>query len=558
MTKRTRTISIIAICAIVALFVVALVSPEAVASSEEKPHFVAKTDDGVNWDLYLDGVKLDYASASGRFIDYNNPNAVSVKFFKAIEQELVSRGIIDAAHGNLTEYYDIEFQLPLISRPEIDKTSAEYSTSSGITVSADYAAVISVSATRLQYKNVQSEGYSDLYAQSAGSGLLFAGVDVGEYDVRYAVTETFEFDGATRVAIRYSEPVRCSVTKATLEKPIFQDMTIVYGDSVSKIASNLKSLVTDEKMIADGGEFLPSAEQTDEAFANVTNIADLMLPASDRQYTLLFDYIAGSANYENVDNVQVKVSVEKRDVYVYISDAFSLVGEELVPLENVEFYVDESRLATGDDVASVGVTLYYSDDVNKDVASNAYRIYATCSNQNYTAVSRNMNSTFVDGGRYVVYPKEVAIAAPDGRTFIVSSDEGFANFKTARVEVVSVEGVKPYDGARAICAYRIVLTDNYGNVVEPEEPYFVAWASNPNGAKWLAVEGENALLDIESVGGVLKFDRAENVIAFYGEPPVESFEWTSATIALLTIACTLACVTVALVSVLILKRRFLK
>ena len=169
-----------------------------------------------------------------------------------------------------------------------------------------------------------------------------------------------------------------------------------------------------------------------------------------------------------------------------------------------------------------------------------------------------MNSTFVDGGRYVVYPKEVAISAPDGRTFIVSSDEGFANFKTARVEAVSVEDVKSYDGARTICAYRIVLTDNYGNVVEPEEPYFVAWASNPDSAKWLAVEGENALLDIESVGGVLKFDRAENVIAFYGEPPVESFEWTSATIALLTIACTLACVTVALVSVLILKRRFLK
>ena len=118
--------------------------------------------------------------------------------------------------------------------------------------------------------------------------------------------------------------------------------------------------------------------------------------------------------------------------------------------------------------------------------------------------------------------------------------------------------MKSYDGARTICAYRIVLTDNYGNVVEPEEPYFVAWASNPDDAKWLAVEGENALLDIESVGGVLKFDRAENVIAFYGEPPVESFEWTSATIALLTIACTLACVTVALVSALILKRRFLK
>ena len=40
----------------------------------------------------------------------------------------------------------------------------------------------------------------------------------------------------------------------------------------------------------------------------------------------------------------------------------------------------------------------------------------------------------MDGGRYVVYPKEVEITAADGRKFVVSSDEGFANFKTAKVE----------------------------------------------------------------------------------------------------------------------------
>ena len=66
------------------------------------------------------------------------------------------------------------------------------------------------------------------------------------------------------------------------------------------------------------------------------------------------------------------------------------------------------------------------------------------------------------------------------------------------------------------------------------------------------------MLDLEALGGVFKFDTATNVIAFYGEPPVERFEWTAVTIALLTVATTLACAAVALALTLILKRRPLK
>ena len=556
MTKQSKTIFIVLVCAFIALFAVALFVQAPVANAQDKPRFVVKTQDGQSWELYLDGAKLDYACASGSFIDIANPDkAYSIVLYKAIKKELVARGIIgEDIESNLNEYYDIEFHLPPLAEPTLDKESARYSVSSGITVTCEHAAAVNETSSRLQYKAADGE-YKDLYAQSTGANkLLFAGADVGEYDVRYVVTETVNFDGKTHIVTRYSPSKHCAVTKATLDKPSFDGLSVVYGES----AGRLKALVTDEKMISDGGHFAVSGAQTDAAFVGVGDVAAVMPSARDTSYTVFFDYVSKSGNYINVTDIPVQVTVQKREVYVYISDAFSLVGEDLVPLESVEFYVDATKLANGDKISDLGISLYYSDDVNKDVASNSYRIYAACSNTNYTAISRNRHSVFVDGGRYVVYPKEVEITADDGRKFVVSSDEGFANFKTAKVEIVATEDVKAYDGARAIAAYKVVLTDNYGNVVEPKEPYFVAWTNSPSGAKWIAVEGENALLDLEALGGVLKFDTATNVIAFYGEPPVERFEWTAVTIALLTVATTLACAAVALALTLILKRRPLK
>lgn len=560
MTKSNKTIFIVLVCAFIALFAVAIFVQAPVANAQDKPRFVVKTQDGQSWELYLDGAKLDYACASGSFIDIVNPDkAYSIVLYKAIKKELVARGIIgEDIESNLNEYYDIEFHLPPLAEPTLDKESARYSVSSGITVTCEHAAAVNETSSRLQYKAADGE-YKDLYAQSTGANkLLFAGADVGEYDVRYVVTETVNFDGKTHIVTRYSPSKHCAVTKATLDKPSFDGLSVVYGESVGQIAGRLKALVTDEKMISDGGHFVPSGAQTDAAFVGVGDVAAVMPSARDTSYTVFFDYVSKSGNYINVTDIPVQVTVQKREVYVYISDAFSLVGEDLVPLESVEFYVDATKLADGDKISDLGISLYYSDDVNKDVASNSYRIYAACSNTNYTVVSRNRHSVFVDGGRYVVYPKEVEITADDGRKFVVSSDEGFANFKTAKVEIVATEGVKAYDGARAIAAYKVVLTDNYGNVVEPKEPYFVAWTNAPSGAKWIAVEGENALLDLEALGGVLKFDTATNVIAFYGEPPVERFEWTAVTIALLTVATMLACAAVALALTLILKRRPLK
>ncbi len=560
MTKSSKTIFIVLVCAFIALFAVALFAQAPVANAQDKPRFVVKTQDGQDWELYLDGAKLDYACANGSFIDIANPDkAYSIVLYKAIKKELVARGIIaEDIESNLNEYYDIEFHLPPLAELVLDKESARYSVSSGITVTCEHTAAVNETSSRLQYKAADGE-YKDLYAQSVGANkLLFAGADVGEYDVRYVVTETVNFDGKTHIVTRYSPSKHCAVTKATLDKPSFEGLSVVYGESVGQIANRLKALVTDEKMIADGGYFAVSGAQTDAAFADAFDVAAFMLRARETKYTVLFDYVSKSGNYINVTDIPVQVTVQKREVYVYISDAFSLVGEDLVPLESVEFYVDATKLANGDKISDLGISLYYSDDVNKDVASNSYRIYAACSNTNYTAVSRNRHSVFVDGGRYVVYPKEVEITAADGRKFVVSSDEGFANFKTAKVEIVATEDVKAYDGARAIAAYKVVLTDNYGNVVEPKEPYFVAWTNAPSGAKWIAVEGENALLDLGALGGVLKFDTATNVIAFYGEPPVERFEWTAVTIALLTVATTLACAAVALALTLILKRRPLK
>lgn len=159
-------------------------------------------------------------------------------------------------------------------------------------------------------------------------------------------------------------------------------------------------------MISDGGHFVPSGAQTDAAFADVFDVAAVMPSARDTSYTVFFDYVSKSGNYINVTDIPVQVTVQKREVYVYISDAFSLVGEDLVPLESVEFYVDATKLANGDKISDLGISLYYSDDVNKDVASNSYRIYAACSNTNYTVVSRNRHSVLWTAADTLYIPRK--------------------------------------------------------------------------------------------------------------------------------------------------------
>lgn len=544
MAKKMRTLPILVLCALVALFV-ASVLPTSVANAQEKPQFFAKTDDGVNWELYLDGEKLDYASASGKFVDYNNPSAVSAVFFKAIEKELVARGIIDAAHGNLNEYYDIEFGFPSLPAPTTDVASAPYSESREITFFADCEAVVGGASEWLQYRSDGGE-YQDANSAVYAGGLALCAVPVGTYEVRYVMSETFSFDGATRTAVRYSVPVTCTIEKATLQKPVFDVVETTYGTSLSSVCALLKEKITDENMLRDGGRFVVGSNQTDATLSGVDE--NSVLSAKDG-YTVLFDFISQSGNYADVKDIEVEISVSPRPLYVYISDVFSLVGEPLVPLSEIAYDVDASGLVNGDDVESAGVYLYYSDDIDNSVSSNTYRVYAGCENKNYYAVSRNKISSFVDGGRYVVYPKEVQAVAPDGRVFVVFADEGFSTFKTAMVYAVDVIDVTAYESARALSAYRVVLTDNSGNPVEPSAPYYVAWTSVPDGAKWVAVQGENALLPLDALSSRLEFDTVENVVVFYCEVKQEVSVWTPANVALVSACCVLALVTAVLVSV---------
>ena len=103
-------------------------------------------------------------------------------------------------------------------------------------------------------------------------------------------------------------------------------------------------------------------------------------------------------------------------------------------------------------------------------------------------------------------------------------------------------------------AYRVVLTDNSGNPVEPSAPYYVAWTSVPDGAKWVAVQGENALLPLDELSSRLEFDTDENVVVFYCEVEKEVSVWTPANVALVSACCVLVCVTATLVSVFLARK----
>lgn len=164
---------------------------------------------------------------------------------------------------------------------------------------------------------------------------------VGTYEVRYVMSETFSFDGATRTAVRYSEPVTCTIEKATLQKPVFDVVETTYGTSLSSVCALLKEKITDENMLRDGGRFVVGSNQTDATLSGVDE--NSVLSAKDG-YTVLFDFISQSGNFDDVKNIEVEISVSPRPLYVYISDVFSLVGEPLVPLSEIAYDVDASGL----------------------------------------------------------------------------------------------------------------------------------------------------------------------------------------------------------------------
>lgn len=537
-----------------------------IANAQDKPSFTIRTQNNYSWELLKDDVVI--LSANGAFFDTTGEepaqDVVAVKFVNKIRQTLLDDGVIDeSVTGYLHEYYDLTFEVPTYSTwllNGIDENPYTEMDDSRIVVEGNYTNSIATDALiSLQYSEQGADNFRACDSSSVGEGLRFGqNVPVGVYDVRMLATEKFEFDGAERSATHYSESVVCTITMGAA--PTINNATaqITYGEKVGEIFNISAQFTNKYGAVEMPGKWVLSQNQTDDAFGNGI-VADRILPVRDDAYTVMFDFEPSNKNYEKAENIPVSVSVNRREIYVYIGDAYSLVGEDLADLNNVEYKVYEESLAEGDTIDDLNLTLVYDSGINKDVVGQ-YLILANSDNQNYTVYSRNMTSQFVDGGRYRVYATRLLVTADDGFVFEIYCGEGFVAM-TAIIERMDVPSDK-FGIHEVVSAYKIIFLDYNRNEVLPTGEYTIAWTADVEDATWVCTD-ENNMFDLPETSSIT-LEKEQNEIYFVKEvkepePTIVKGDLLSTrNIALLAVCGALALCIIVVVGAYNTRRRYLK
>lgn len=536
-----------AVCALLDLYPAEIMT--ATAANEQRPSFVIATADGTHWTLSLNGQNVDGAECEGNFSELNNPNTVARKMYGSIKRCLVNLGFEMPSDKEpiIANYCDLAFELPRISST-VSVFEAEYK-SRGIPFEANIRGIVSSPNVSFEYKKKGESVWKTAVADSTAGGYLFGrGVDAGEYDVRVVSTEIINYEANEQNvpieyrATRYGDTVFVKISKATIVAPTQTETSAVYGKNLAEIANSLD--LSEYTGTFAEGRFCVSDTQTDEQIIAATDRNSVCLDVRDGGHTVYFDFVPDSSNYNIVKNIKTQVNVAPRSLYVRIHDAYSLVGEDL----SVPTFQVISSLAGDDTLESLGAKI--ENNADKNVASMAYRTYVVFSNPNYIADCHSYESQFANYGRYFVYAKQIEIATEDGQVFYVFYGDGLVDVEI-RVSKVEVENTY---GKTLVAAYKFEFLDEDGNVVTPDDGFSVSWKGVADGIKYVAVYGEEDVLDI-GVGGVT-LSKTNNVLCFFeGEKAVDIL--TPANIALIAICGVLLCVLIAMCVAYKKQRRFL-
>ncbi len=531
-----------------ALFVVMDFACDVAYAQDASASFDIAVDKDGRWSLYKNDALI--FECDGAFIDPGNQNAVSVQMYSRIKSELQADGVYKEG-SLLADVCDISFSFPAVDAQARQSVCTYTETSEGgIEVYADYDVIVSTPSVVLEYRRLGEKDFVEApYVMRNGALVFGKGVDVGQYEVRYALCESFYFEENRQYnVIRYSNVVECAVEKADLPMPSVGEIEIVYGET--DFSEKLISALSDNTVfVKDGGSFVVKADES--SMPKVRYDED----GKPLAQTVVFDYIPGSGNYNELHDVAVRVIVSPRKIDVRICDAYSLVGEPLYPVENVAYVIDEGQLAFGDDKAALGITLYYGNiDVN--VPSNDYKIFAKCSNPNYYVANHSFNSKLARWGRYTVYEKKAVVTSSDGITFEIYCGGGFIDFAYVNVVLLDIEELDvSVAGKTLVRAYEIIFTDYDGNELSSALSYSVSWQGQIEGASWVATEcDEQRLLSLADVNGVT-LAGGKNVLWFFGDNPVEesAFVWSADIIAMLCVC--IALLIGVLASAIALKRQ---
>lgn len=519
------------------------------ADDSQLPSFVIATADGNNWTLSQDGVNVDGAERSGRFVIANNPYCPAMKMYQAIQKCLRESGADVPQTGDfvVAKYCNISFSLPDIDVSVSDNT-AEFA-SQGVLFDTTAAGIVSTPQFTFEYRVEDGEWRSSVADSARGTdGFYFGnGVNAGVYKVRLVATEVIKYEVNDEhepieyVAKRCSGEVECVIEKASLPTPSAVSKDVEYGKSIADIANSLRM----EELVSQDipGRFVPSEHQTDETMIAATDKASVYLQVGN-PHTVYYDFVPDNANFKTVSDIAVNVSVSPRSLFVSIRSAFSFLGEDVVEPK----YEILTALVGSDTTQSLGASIKY--EVDKDVPGKSYRTYVEFSNPNYVADCHSYENQFAAYGMYFVYAEQVKVIADDGQEFSVFLVDGIADVVVS-AKRVSVESA--WD-KNVVCAYEFSFVDKYGDDVTPEDGFTVSWQNPPENSGYVAVLGREDVVGIGADGVTLS--KQFNVLCFLEKEFVPEV-LTARNIALIACCSVLACAVLVLCVVWKKQRRYL-
>lgn len=550
-------ILVLLIC-VSALLSCALFGEQEAVALDDKISVTIKAEilSGVKTWTVVDGDDMPIDSFTGSYGSIELHNSLR----GTLANSLFEKGKIDEATrddyasdgGWIHQYFDVDFSFACVQNVQSNVSEIVYGNEQeGIEVSAEIAPIVSSPSAYIEFQ--KSGDVSWQKVQSNNATVLFGkGIDVGNYEIRYVAVEEFKFDGKDYSVERHADnTLNVRINKADLQMPSIDVVHATYGTKACDI--NVLDYVKSQSFPKDnGGHFVVCDEQSDEAFASVSDKKNVLLSVKEGGYTVKFDFIHDSGNYNVLNGVSVNVVIQPKPITVKISDVSSLVGEALFPLDRVKYTVVDA-LVNGDKIEDLGLKLNCDAD-NQNVGT--YFITATFENENYTPISANQDFQLVPGGRYLVFDKSVGVVSPDGVVFKIYFEQGFVEIMSAKIEIIEAQSAD--SDKKIVRGYRISLVDSSGNVVEVDGNYYVSWVDGINDATWVSIGlDKGSIMSINAVTNGLALDKDNNEIYFYTDVPkaIEQSGLSGGYIALICVACILIVCIIVLVAMYLCLRK---
>lgn len=360
-------------------------------------------------------------------------------------------------------------------------------------------------------------------------------MEYGEYLVRLIANDIMNFEldenkeHYTYPISRYSEWFEISVKQAVPNLPSYLAIqSVEYGTTLAGMDDNAnndnnirKAITVDGKTNLMAGTFRPSDKQTDKFFDGKSDIDDILLDVSDESVIVVYDFVPADKNYA-IMQVKVAIKMVPKVVNLYIKEAYSLLGEQLVVPEY--FFMNSNPLAGDDTVDDLGIYFEYVNKKGEHAdgsVAGKYLSVAKSSNPNYTIKCWSADNQFVfDGANYWVYNNKIDGILNDGIKFWVYTTWEMQD--GVRVEMsrnTSIDESLVVEDKVFVCAYRITFFNKDGSKVEPQGDYVVNWEKNPRNAKWVsAYEGGFSFVKADPEQGIV-LGANQNTIYFFADKP---------------------------------------